>query len=93
MGYYQTSNTKIPLNQRDPGDLAQVAKDQLSAVQEIARGWPMESDINDLRQCHRCGHCGQNIWFGTDQEYRQFHYSDDEILALTVAHIRQVHSD
>lgn len=91
--YFNTSNSKIPLNSRAPGDLAQVAKDQLSAFQEAAKNWPLYIDVNDLRACHRCTRCGQNIWFGTDSEGRDYHYTEDEIMTLVVAHIRQAHED
>jgi hypothetical protein len=90
-GYYSTSNTKIPLNNRAPGDLAQVAIDQLETYQAAAADWPLYIDVNDLRACHRCTRCGQNIWFGTDQEGQDYHYTEAEINALVVAHIRQAH--
>jgi hypothetical protein len=92
-GYYSTPNTNIPLNNRLPGDLAQVAIDQLAEYQMSARGWAIEVDINDPRECHRCGECGQNIWFGCDLALQPYQYTEEEQLTLIVAHLRQVHSD
>lgn len=88
-GYYQTPNVNIPLNKREKGAIADVALDQLSAYQDRARTWPVYTD----GRCNRCTDCHQNIWFSTDPRGYTYNYSDDEILALKVAHVRQCHAE
>lgn len=95
-GYYQTPNTQIPLNQRQKGELAEIAVTQLEAFQLRARAWPMREvsreDINNnSRHGMACSYCDQMVYFISDPNGILFNYSDEEMLALTVAHVRQRH--
>ena len=88
-GYYQTPNLMIPLNDREPGEIADIAKEQLERWREIADTWPVYTD----GRCNRCKECHQNIWFSTDPRGYKYDYNTDEILALKVAHVRQCHDE
>jgi hypothetical protein len=88
-GYYQTPNKMIPLNDRPAGEIADIAKQQLKPYHDAAYNWQTYTD----GRCNRCTECHQNIWFSKDPQGHEYQYSLDEILALTVAHIRQVHND
>lgn len=87
-GYYKTPNKMIPLNDREPGEVADVALAQLAQWQEVAIAWDTYSD----GRANRCHDCHQNIWFSKDPQGHAYKYTDDEILALKVAHVRQCHS-
>lgn len=106
-GFYQTPNKMVPLNDREPGEIADIAIRQLAAYQLIAEGWGVYpvirreeyTDNHGLttygpeRECNICGVCEENIWFTSDPHGNKFTYSDDDILALIVAHIRQAHPE
>lgn len=82
-----TANKMIPLNDREPGEIAQVAIDQLKPYQVAAKTWGVYPDDRATR-CKRCDQC---IWFTFDPHGEIYHYDDEEIQSLIVAHIRQVH--
>lgn len=88
-GYFQTPNKFIPLNDREPGEIAQVAIEQLKSYQNVATEWQTYTD----GRANRCQECHQNVWFSKDPRGNTYTYTDDEILALKVAHIRQLHSE
>jgi hypothetical protein len=88
-GYYVTPNKNVPLNDREPGTIAQVALDQLAEWNAIAERWHYRETDNEVR----CDYCGQNLWFVHDKHGVMYDYSREELLALTVAHIRQNHSE
>jgi hypothetical protein len=88
-GYYRTPNKMIPLNDRDPGEIADVALEQLKAWESIAESWDVYTD----GRSNRCKECHQNIWFSTDPQRGEYMYAPGEILALKVAHVRQCHSE
>jgi hypothetical protein len=88
-----TPNKMIPLNDREPGAIAPVAIKQLQAYENVAKTWPIGFIFQDDRWCNVCEWCGQNIWFERDINGVEYYYSAPEILALIVAHIRQVHSE
>ena len=90
---FLTANVNIPLNARAKGQIATVAIDQLKPYQDAAREWPVEYVIRDGRECNVCGVCHQNIWFETDVNHQSYLHSPEETMALTVAHIRQRHSE
>lgn len=97
-GYFLTPNKMIPLNDRPAGEIAPVALEQLAAWQALARRWPIERHCHDTetrkgQPCWCCGVCDKTIWFVNDPHGNIFVYSDDEILALKVAHIRQAHAE
>lgn len=88
-GYYSTPNASIPLNNRPPGEIAEVAWRQLKPYRDAAPTWPVHQD----GRFNRCRLCNQNIWFAYDVNGNPYVYVDDEIITLIVAHIRQVHSE
>ena len=88
-GYYITQNKNIPLNDREPGEIAEVAIEQLKPYRDIARTWQTYTD----GYTNRCYACHQNIWFTTDPKRRPYQYSEDELMALITAHIRQCHEE
>lgn len=97
-GYYQTPNKMIPLNDREPGELAPIAIKQLEEYVKVARYWPVERHIHNTPEkkgqpCWCCGICDQTIWFVCDPYGTMYTYTTDEILALKVAHIRQSHAE
>lgn len=97
-GYYFTANKDIPYNDRRPGEIASVAIDQLKPYREAALTWPIYeiirfSETSPPRECNVCRECNQNIWFTTDEYGHKYDYNGDEIIALIVAHIRQIHSE
>ena len=88
--YYQTSNVFVPLNKREKGEVADIALQQLAEWEAIALTWYTEvTDDGYLR----CGACTQAIVRKTDRHGTHYQLSAPEILALTVAHIRQAHSE
>jgi hypothetical protein len=86
-GYFETANINVPLNRREKGEVADVAKLQLHEYEERATVWPVYTD----GRCNRCRECHQNIWFSKDPHGTPYAYKTEEILALKVAHIRQAH--
>ena len=64
-------------------------KAQLEYWQEIADEWGTYFDDVSANRCHKCH---QAIWFEYDPHGEMYTYTDDEIEALIVAHVRQVHS-
>lgn len=72
------------------GQLSGVAVAQLAAWQERAKAWPLNV-TGDGHQ--RCQACGQSVVRRFDDEGRPFTYATETLLALVVAHLRQVHGD
>lgn len=85
--YSTTPNVMVPLNSRPQGTIAPVAMEQLRSYQARAREWQTWPD----GRCRRCMECDENIYFTHDANGNGYNYTDDEINALTVAHIRQCH--
>jgi hypothetical protein len=95
-GYYNAPNKDIPLNDRDPGEIAAVAVEQLRAYQERAANWPVARHTHGKEHdagwcCTVCNPC-QTLWFINDPSGGIYSYTVEEIQTLKVAHIRQVHS-
>lgn len=88
-GYYSTPNKMIPYNDRPPGEIAPIALEELEGWKAVAKGWETYTD----GRCNRCKECHQNIWFTTDLQRTPYTYDPAEILALTVAHLRQCHPE
>jgi|SRR5579862_458890 hypothetical protein len=86
--YYQTPNMYVPHNDRPKGEIANVALEQLKAWESIAESWGVYTD----GRSNRCAECHQNIWFSMDAARHPYTYTEEEILALKVAHVRQCHS-
>lgn len=66
-----------------------IALEQLAGYQTVAIDWPRYPDGRAVR----CGKCDQSIWFAYDINGTPYVYEDHELLALKVAHIRQVHPE
>lgn len=77
--------SESPLN----GTVHGIALAQLAIYQEFAREWPRYPDNRAIR----CGKCDQSIWFLYDENCEVYRYTDEEKLALVVAHIRQNHEE
>lgn len=97
-GYFETPNKYVPYNDREKGEIASIAEQQLLPYQIAAQSWPMTrlvrySEISPPRECNVCRICGQNIWFTSDPAGMRYSYVEPEILTLIVAHVRQVHAD
>ena len=91
--YYITPNKDIPLNDRESGELATIALDELKRWQDFAYTWPtFEAKING-RDGVQCGRCSQTIVFRSDVGGNRFQYTIEQIQALIVAHIRQRHAE
>ena len=69
------------------GQLAALAKIQLSAWEAIAADWPIYAD----EPCMRCVSCHISIYRTHDDEQRAYQYTPEQTLALIVAHLRQAH--
>jgi hypothetical protein len=92
-GYYQTPNKFIPLNDREPGEIADVAKLQLIEWESAVEDWAIALVFRDERWCNICAKCEQNVWFERDKNGIEYRYEPSEILALIVAHVRQNHAE
>jgi hypothetical protein len=68
-----------------------IADEQLRPFREAAFTWPIRQELKDNRWCNLCRVCRQNIWFANDERKQPYQYTEDEKLALIVAHIRQCH--
>lgn len=86
-------NKMIPLNDREPGKIAEIAKQQLRRYQNAADTWPLVEHKHDYRLGYCCRTCDKTIYFTQDREENPYHYEQSEIRALIVAHIRQCHAD
>jgi hypothetical protein len=94
-GFYQTPNLMIPLNDRENGQIAEVALEELGHWQEAAQFWTMARHEHKGRPCWCCTICDpcETLWFVNDLSGKVYTYTDDEILALKVAHLRQCHPE
>jgi hypothetical protein len=72
-----------------PGELNPLALRQLQAWQDIARGWQLVQSGRHLR----CPACNQSVVMLLDTAGRQYVYTDEQKLTLTVAHLRQAHAE
>jgi hypothetical protein len=69
--------------------LSTVAAGQLAAWEELARDWPVYAD----EPCMRCVSCHVAVYRTHDDTDTAYVYAPEETLALTVAHLRQAHTD
>jgi hypothetical protein len=77
----------------EPPVISHVARDQLAAWEELARGWAtvaMKDPGTEVR-VQRCASCWVGIWRITDEYAKPYRYTDEQKLALVVAHLRQAH--
>lgn len=73
----------------EPAVISSVAKGQLAAWEDIARGWALYND--DI--CQRCASCHIAVWRLVDEHGTEYRYTSEQRLALIVAHLRQAHMD
>ena len=73
------------------GHLAPLAVRQLAAWEDIARGWPSRPDADG--KCQRCQACGVALYRLADDAGRPYRYGPGQVLAQTVAHLRQAHAE
>jgi hypothetical protein len=71
------------------GEIHPTALAVLAQYQTIAIDWPRYPSGRAVR----CGKCDQALYFTTDITGKPYIFEDHEKLALTVAHIRQNHSE
>lgn len=93
MQYHNTPNTQIPLNNREPGTVADIAKQQLAQYQDQAKVWSIEFQPRDGREAMVCSECGQALWFKADRAGHAYVYTPQMKDALIVGHIRRSHSE
>jgi len=73
----------------EPARISALALGQLAAWEVIARSWPVYAD----EPCMRCVSCHMAVYRTHDDTGTAYQYSPDSILALTVAHLRQAHTE
>ncbi len=73
----------------DP-QIAPVAAGQLAAWEKIAEDWPLAVDEEGVA---RCKACGQGVILWLDEHHRPYRYTRDEVMALTVLHLRNHHPE
>lgn len=69
----------------DP-QLGLLARLQLTAWQDLARGWQVDD-------AGKCAECGKGVYLVTDSAGAAYRYTDAEQLALVVLHLRNHHAD
>lgn len=72
---------------------SEIAQTQLEQWEAYGRNFPLVIDPDSAGTPMRCGFCGQSIYFISDTFGNSYSYTDEEELALTVAHIRQAHEE
>jgi hypothetical protein len=78
-----------PNGSKKDGTIHDIALSQLHAYQAYADTTSLWPD----GRCHRCMDCDQNIYFGYDEYGVVYNYTDEEIRALKVGHIRICHPE
>lgn len=69
--------------------LSGLAQSQLAAWQALAATWETYADGRVMR----CRACSASVYLITDAAGRPFAYGDGGTLALTVLHLRAIHTD
>lgn len=93
---YWTSNKMIPLNDREPGEIAPIAWQQLRRFENAADTWPLvdhrhHSDTHAPQMGKCCRICDKTVFFTQDPQGVVYEYTVAQMRALVVAHIRQCH--
>jgi hypothetical protein len=70
--------------------LSGTAVAQLAAWEAIAEDWPVVLDAEGIG---RCGACGQGVLMWIDRTGAPYRYSHEQVLSLTVLHLRNRHAD
>lgn len=68
--------------------IASLGLRQLAAWEKIAKDWPVYTSAFGFI---RCAHCDLTVWRTEDDSGQAYTYTDAEILALRVAHLRNHH--
>lgn len=68
-----------------------LAELQLRAWLRIAETWPSQYDEDT--GVLRCTVCGKGIMLWLDSQGKRYQYTDDQVMALTVLHLRAHHTD
>lgn len=76
-----------PNDSPQDGTIHPIALTQLAVYRSRALLWDYYTD----GRANRCYECHQNIWFSQDASGFDYVITDEQIIALTVAHIRQAH--
>lgn len=76
-------------------ELPAVAAGPLAAWQDMARSWATFKvlDVDTGSYVQRCASCMGGIYRVTDRHHKPYPYSEADLLALTVAHLRMSHMD
>jgi hypothetical protein len=74
----------------EPPKLGWQATAQLAAWQELAEDWPVALDAEGVGRCEACGK-GVILWL--DKSKRPYRYTDEQVRALIVLHLREYHAD
>ena len=78
------------------GQVAPLALRQLAAWEEIAKDWATfdgaDAEFPNV-VVERCASCFGGIYRKTDDLGKTYAYTDAEVLALVVAHLRLAHAD
>lgn len=77
---------------RPLGELAPVAIRQLAAWEKIAEAWQAKVAL-DEEGVGRCGDCGKGVLVWIDRHGSPYRYTHEQVLALTVLHLRNHHAD
>lgn len=70
-------------------EVALLAQMQLAAWEEYAKVWPINNNAHQMI----CGPCGGAIVRWVDGNGIPYTYTDHEVMALIVGHLRNVHRD
>lgn len=77
---------------RPAGELAPVAVAQLAAWEKLAETWQAKIAL-DEEGVGRCGDCGKGVLVWIDRRGKPYRYTHEQVLALTVLHLRNHHAD
>lgn len=66
-----------------------LAERQLAAWEQIARDWPLSLDAEGVGRCA----CGKGVLVWIDRHAKPYRYSHEQVLSLTVLHLRNHHPD
>lgn len=72
--------------------MSQVALRQLAAWEKLAESW-QEKVALDEEGVGRCGECGKGVLVWIDRLGNPYRYTHEQVLALTVLHLRNFHAD
>lgn len=77
----------------EPPKVSGMAVSQLEAWEKLAQDWPAYEDSLVAVRLMRCASCHIGLYRLTDEDGRPFTYTDAQLLAQVVAHLRQAHME